>query len=123
VHSGKVVKSAPARAAKNGAYLGGFGVTVRIDRGGWLAARINTKTKNEMGQELFAHTSPVYVTVAGKGAFDVEAAQGLLRQVEEAQAAIRAQGRFSDPRAAAGVQALYEQAARDLRDKINRRAP
>jgi hypothetical protein len=122
VHNGKVVKSA-ASSADKGRYAARLAAEVRIEQGGWLAARIDAKAKNELDQVLFAHTSPVYLTVAGKGAFDVEAAQGLLKQVEEAQAAIRAQGRFSDPRAAARVQALYEQAARDLRDRINRRAP
>ena len=72
---------------------------MRVDEPGWFAVRIESTTKNELGQVLFAHSSPVYVEFAGKAAFDVEAAEALLKQVEEGQAAIAEQGKFSDPEA------------------------
>ncbi len=93
---------------------------MRVDGPAWFAARIDSTSKNELDQPLFAHTSPVYVAMGGKGVFDIDAARGLLQQVEEAQAAIRAQGRFRTPDAAARLLARYDEAAADLRARINR---
>ena len=45
----------------------------------------------------------------------------LLKQVEEAQATIKGRGHFSSADASKKVLALYDEAAQDLRDRINRR--
>jgi hypothetical protein len=94
---------------------------VRVEGSGWLAARIECKTHNELGQELFAHTAPIYVDMAGRPLFNVEAAQAMLQEIEMSQAAIRAQGKFSSPEATARLLALYEDGAKDLRERINQR--
>jgi hypothetical protein len=94
---------------------------IRLDEPVWFAARIESTAKNELEQQLFAHTSPVYVSYKGGGAFDVEAARALLKQVEEGQAAVRAQGRFSSPQAAARLLSLYEEAVRELNERIKQR--
>ena len=52
---------------------------------------------------------------------DVDAARGLLEQIEEAQGAIQGKARFSSPKARDGVLSLYDQAATDLRERIKRR--
>jgi len=93
---------------------------IRFDEPGWLAVRIESTTKNELGQVLFAHTSPIYVEYQGRNRFDIEAARGLLNQIEEGQAAIRAQGHFSTPEARNRILAMYDQAANDLRKRINK---
>jgi hypothetical protein len=94
---------------------------VLIDGPGWFALRIDGDTKNEFDKTLFAHTSPVYVNFKGKSVFDVDAALALLKQVEEGQAAVKARGHFSSPAAATKLLGLYDEAARDLRDRINAR--
>jgi hypothetical protein len=63
----------------------------------------------------------VYLTYKGRHIFDVDAALGLLKQIEEGQAAIKAHGSFSSPAAASKLLALYDEAAKDLRDRINAR--
>jgi hypothetical protein len=63
----------------------------------------------------------VYVTYKGKGVFDVDSALALLKQVEEGQGAIRACGRFSSPEASKKLLALYDEAAQNLRERINAR--
>lgn len=120
VHNGKVVAEQPA--GKGGvAYEARLQRAVRVDAPGWLAVRIEADARNELGQRLFAHSSPVYLDVADRRAFDLEAAEALLRQVEEGRAAIRSKGRFTSREAEANVLALYDEAVRDLKQRMERR--
>jgi hypothetical protein len=119
VHNGRVIKTAtPTGKAANTVE---FAEELRIDGPAWFALRIDGDTKNELDKTLYAHTSPVYVDYQGRGVFDVDAALGLLKQVEEGQAAIKSAGQFSRPEAAAKLLALYDDAVRDLRARINDR--
>jgi hypothetical protein len=119
IHNGKVVKT--QTPTSKDPYRARLEHEVRLDQPGWFAARIDSTNKNELDRLLYAHTSPVYVEYDGKRMLDVEAARGLLEQLEEAQAGIQGKGRFSSPKARAGVLALYDQAAADLRERIKRR--
>lgn len=118
IHNGKVVKT-EAAAGKN-PYRAKLIKQIRIDEPGWFAVRIDSTAKNELGQVLFAHSSPIYLEYQGKNRFDVEAARGLLKQLEEGQAAIRAQGNFSSQQTRDRILASYDQAANDLRKRINK---
>jgi hypothetical protein len=116
VHNGKVVRTvAPARQQPFRAKLTH---ACRIDAPGWFALRIASTAKNELGQQLFAHTSPVYADFKGRRRMDPEAALALLRLIEEGQAAIRGEGKFSSAEASQRVLALYDEAARELRQRI-----
>lgn len=120
VHNGKVV-FAQAADKKADHYESKLSRDLRIDAPGWLAARIDSATKNELGHALYAHSSPVYLDVAGRRIFDIEAAQALLRQIDEGRADIRARGRFSKPEAAEKLLALYDDASGDLKGRMSRR--
>jgi hypothetical protein len=122
IHNGRVVEAEASRGEGPG-YAARLVREVRIDRPGWLAVRIDAVARNELGQPLYAHSSPVYVDVGGKRVFEVEAARDLLRQVEEGRAEVRARGRFSTPQEAAKVIALYDRAAQELVARINQRGP
>jgi hypothetical protein len=116
VHNGKVIRRVvPSRRAPFGAELTH---SLRIDAPGWLALRIESAAKNELGQPLFAHTSPVYVDFQGRRVLNVDAALSLLRSLEEARGAIRGQGAFSSDAALQRVLTLYDEAAGDLRRRI-----
>jgi hypothetical protein len=119
IHNGKVLKTQTVQAKSP--YRARLVHEVRIDQPGWFAARIDSTTKNELNRPLYAHTSPVYVDFRGRGIFDVEAAQGLLKLIEEAQEAIRSQGRFSTRQTSSDLLALYNQGAEELRRRINQR--
>jgi hypothetical protein len=119
VHNGKVIRK--ERAEGKNVYHAKLAEEVRVEESGWFAVRIASTTKNELGYELFAHTSPVYVEVAGRPMFDVDAAHALLQQIESGQAAIEKQGKFSGPAAGTKLFALYADAATELREQINRR--
>jgi hypothetical protein len=60
------------------------------ERGGWLAARCVGRTvvpDRPAGQRVFAHTSPVYLAVAGQPpAVDREAVAGLVKHVDRTRA-------------------------------------
>ncbi len=120
VQNGKVVAT-QAAGKKDGSYATRLTGEFPVDRPGWFAVRIESQTKNELGQPLFAHSSPVYVELRGQQPFDVEAARELIRQLEESQVTIRTRGQFSSPQAAAKVLALYEEAARKLRSRMKKR--
>jgi hypothetical protein len=119
IHNGRVVKTEAGPA--DGAPRLRLTHEVLLEGPAWFAARIDGETKNELEKTLFAHTSPVYVAFQGRGVFDVEAAQGLLRYIEEGRADVQQRGRFSSAQASAQLLALYDEAARRLRDRINAR--
>jgi hypothetical protein len=120
VHNGKVIHSQTTEP-KNGGHVARLVRDVPLDQPGWFAVRIDSRTTNELGQRLFAHTSPVWVDVAGKRRFNLDAAQGLLRQLEEAIAEIRARGKFSSPQAREAILAIHNESVKDLKNRINRR--
>jgi hypothetical protein len=120
VQNGKVVQTERA-AKKDGGYAARLTREVRVDEPTWFAVRIESQTKNELDCRLFAHSSPVYVDLAGKPVFDVEAARALQRELEQARDAVRQRGRFSTPEARDNVLALYEQAEKDMVKRLNQR--
>jgi hypothetical protein len=120
VHNGKVVQEARS-ARKGGGYSARLTREVRVGEPGWFAVRVESKVRNELEQVLFAHSSPVYVDLEGRRRFDLDAAQALLKRIEEAQAAIAARGTFSGDRAKADLLAVYAAAADDLRERMKKR--
>lgn len=119
IHNGKVIRKERTEGKK--VYRTTLVEEVRVEESGWFAVRIESTTKNELGYQLFAHTSPVYVEMAGKSVFDVDAAQALLKQVEEGHAAIEKQAKFSEAATGTKLLALYQETAAELRERINRR--
>jgi hypothetical protein len=118
VHNGKVIRT--ENAVGRDSFACAFTHEMRVEAPGWFALRIDSQTKNELGAVLFAHTSPVYVTLAGKSILDVDAGLELLKQVEIGRAKIRQNGKFSAPAAQDKVLAMYDDAIKDLSDRINR---
>ncbi|HEV3145571.1 MAG TPA: CehA/McbA family metallohydrolase, partial [Gemmataceae bacterium] len=119
VQNGKVILSENAR--KSGDHFEArLEREVPVDGPCWLAVRIESDNKNELGQQLFAHSSPLYVEMAGQRLFDVESARTLLKQMEESRDDIRARGRFSNDSARAKLLGVYDEAIRLLTEQINR---
>jgi hypothetical protein len=120
IHNGKVVQEV-RQVKKDGGFSARLVRDVRVSEPGWFAVRIDGKGRNELGEVLFAHSSPCYVEFQGQRPFDLESARALLRRLEEAKGDITARGTFSSPAARTKLLALYEKAADDLRQRINRR--
>lgn len=121
IHNGKIVIMQTARKAG-----GGFEARAEFDfvcdTPGWFAVRVESDTKNEFGQQLFAHTSPVYVEMAGERLFDVESARELIKQMEKAQDDIRSRGKFSGDTVRDNLLSLYSDVIRDLAGQIRKRS-
>jgi len=68
---------------------------INIGKPCWLAARTppppvkdeatpaRKVAKNELGRDVFAHTSPVYVEIAGRAHFDSSVAAGILKEMQQ----------------------------------------
>src|SRR5262249_47364968 len=106
---------------KEAGYSASLEREVRVTEPAWFAVRIDAQERNELGHVLFAHSSPCYIEIQGIRPFDLDAAQALLRQLEEAKADITAKGSFSNAEARMKLLAIYDRAADDLRDRIKRR--
>lgn len=118
IRNGKVIKTQFAVASSNQAAMT---LDVRVDEPAWFAVRIDSNAKNEFDKTLFAHSSPVYVNFKGNGVFNLDDAVALLKQVEEGHATIKSKGHFSNADASKKLLALYDEAADDLRARINKR--
>lgn len=116
-----VVLKKQAAEMQDGVAMARLTHELRIEEPVWFAVRVESAATNELGQKLFAHTSPVYVDLGGRGVFDPEAARGLQRYLEEARADIRAKGKFSAAAAAEKIDALYDAAAAELAKRGNRK--
>ena len=75
---------------------------------------------NEYGRPLFAHTSPIYVQVAGKPVFVSEAAENLIAELHSCMVTIGRTGNFSSEAARDKVLAVYEAAREALEKKLGR---
>jgi hypothetical protein len=120
IRNGKVLATQKVEKT-DGGYTARLVREVRIDEPAWFAVRIESTKKNELGHQLFAHSSPVHVDLAGKGVLDPEAVQTLQRQLGAAREAITQRGRFSTPAARDRVLALYSQAEKDLLERARER--
>jgi hypothetical protein len=125
VYNGRVVAQVPTRA-EAGHFSATLKATFRVPAPGWLALRIPAilpytdrsaftgAGANLFGKALFAHTSAVYVDVAGRAVCLPEAIDQL---VAEAQAAIRlieARGAFADEAARERLLEVYRAAIAKL---------
>jgi hypothetical protein len=77
-----------------------------------------TAPLNEFGRELFAHTSPVYVTVAGRSVFLPEVARALLKKMKKSRALIADQGTFEDDLSKARVLDVHNEGIAALERRL-----
>jgi hypothetical protein len=118
IRNGEVVAHAATRRV-GGHYDAELKTTLEISQPCWLALRTPPQSVpddpdlkqatplNEFGRELFSHTSPVYVTVAGRKVFDPQIARELLEKMKKSRAMIVERGRFEDDLAKASVIDVY----------------
>lgn len=116
--NGKVIKSEPSRP-EAGHFVAEFRSPLNVDGPGWLALRLPPQPVkddpeltapvplNELGQPLFAHTSPIYLEVAGRRIFDSSAVRALITEMEESIEQINKQGQFADEEEKARVRSVY----------------
>jgi hypothetical protein len=123
VRNGEVVASERS-APRDGHFAASFTGAVDLPGPGWLALRappppVKEKPdpafpRSELGGALFAHTSPVYVEVAGRSQRDLEAVRGLLEEVRKAKGIVEKSAVFADAHERGHVLEIYDAAAATL---------
>ncbi len=71
-----------------------------------------------MGEALFAHTSAIYLDVAGRPSLDREADLALIAAMEESLRTIRARSRFDNDQQRAEVIGIYNDGIEQLRGRL-----
>lgn len=88
---------------------------IEIRESGWLSLRLPlTAGKNEFGRPLFAHTSPIYVEVAGKRIFRAEVADALRREMQDSMVTIKTKGTYKNDGELQGVLGVYRRGIEGL---------
>ncbi|HVT73706.1 MAG TPA: CehA/McbA family metallohydrolase [Lacunisphaera sp.] len=133
VQDGRVVREAPCRPV-GGHFEAELEADVPVAQSGWLALRIDPiqpyeirsrysgRGINVLGKAIFAHTSPVYVSVAGRPVCDRAAVVVLRDRVDAALKRIEEGGTFASEAERAGIRRLYVE-ARDSLDALLASAP
>lgn len=138
IQNGKIVQSAPSRAV-GGHFEAEIDLSLVIDAPSWLALRVaggsldsdgavvlppglpargSGDGKNEMGEAVFAHTSPVYIELGGRRVFRPEAAKALVADMESALQQIPAKGQFASDVQREEVLKIYRDGIRSLQQRL-----
>ncbi len=129
VRNGTVVSTSASRS-EGGHFVAALDLRLPIDAPAWLALRTppppvegdpelqEAVAANEFGGRLFAHTSPIYVQMAGRGVFDTDIAQGLVQQMKSDTKKIEAQAVFDDEAQRRQVLRVYEEAIGVLEKRL-----
>ncbi|MBX7165888.1 MAG: CehA/McbA family metallohydrolase [Pirellulales bacterium] len=132
VQNGRVVQHADA-VSEGAHFLAMLDSTIDVDAPSWLALRVRPPSvdgnpestvpigKNEFGGDLFAHTSPIYIDLAGKGPFDEPTARRLIAQMKSDWEQIQAVARFGDRAQRERVGQVYQEAIETLQRRLAER--
>ena len=137
IRNGQVVHRAPSRAVE-GHFEAELNFRLTLDASSWLALRVTggsldssgavavpvqlpvrgSGPKNEMGETPFAHTSPVYVELGGKGIFIPDAARSLVTDLAAALTAILSKAAFDRDTQREEVLQIYRDSIAGLRHRL-----
>lgn len=129
VRNGEVIGDSTSEPA-GGHFEAELTTELSIDSPCWLALRTppppvegdpalsEPVPRNELGRDLFAHTSPVYVRVDGEQHFEREAAESLLDELKSDTALITRQAEFANEDERARVLRIYKEGQAALRKRL-----
>ena len=133
VFNGSVVGSAPSRPV-GGHFEASLDCDIDCASPGWLALRTPPPPleddpslqepvgQNEFGRDLFAHTSPVYVEIAGVSHFDASVAGELLAEMESNQEFISQNANFADSQERERVLDVHRDGIAALKARLDKQA-
>jgi len=104
--NGNVVAS---RSFEQGSHEGTIESDVPATADGWLAARLFSDARDSFAQPVFAHTSPIYVTVGRTGEEKIAAARWLDQSIERSLEWVNKKGRFYNDSQRAEVVDLFRE--------------
>ncbi|HIE98238.1 MAG: CehA/McbA family metallohydrolase [Fuerstiella sp.] len=118
IQNGNVIGGVDAKP-DGGHYTAELNDTVLLNEPCWLAARTPIEgSKNEFGQPIYAHTSPIYVDFQGRRPFRTEVALELIGDIEDSLQSIREKASFANDSELQSVMGVYRSGIRILRQKI-----
>ena len=118
VHNGSVIHAVDARRFA-GHHEAPLEFALKVTEPGWIALRIPTgAARNEFDKPLFAHTSPIYIDVAGKHIFRTDVARGLLAEMEQSRDFVAGKGLFADSQEKDAVLSVYRESIAMLKKRI-----
>jgi hypothetical protein len=129
IRNGEIVGKAATHNAA-GHFEADLKMTLNIDRPCWLALRTPSPSVendpelreaaplNELGRELFSHTSPVYVTIGGRGVFARDVARGLLDKMRRSRSQVVELGKFDDDISKGRVLDVYDDGIAVLEQRL-----
>ena len=118
IYNGKVAHQVAAEQ-EQGYYFADLRHELAIDKPGWVALRIPLDTgPTELGRRLFAHTSPIYVEVAGQRLFDQQVAREMIDEIKNSMKVINDRGVFATAIERERVMAVYRAALAELERRI-----
>lgn len=118
IHNGSVVHTVAARQS-DGHFVADLNYSLRVEGPGWLVLRIpQAAGENELGKPLFAHTSPIYVTLDGQRLFRPDVARGLVAEMEASQKQVREKATFANADEREAVLRVYREASAALKAQI-----
>ncbi len=113
IHNGKVVFNQASQFA-NDHHQAILNHTLEVKEPGWLALRISSNNESEFEYPLFAHTSPIYIEIAGENRTDRKAVQSLIDEMKQSIETIRAKGVFQTKQEQENVLNVYTRAIEQL---------
>lgn len=118
VYNGKVVHRVAAEAER-GYFFADMRHGLEITEPGWFALRIPANVgKTELDRPLFAHTSPIYVELAGQSIFREEVARDLIKEMQESMQSIQQKATFANDGERQAVLNVYRAGIRTLQDRL-----
>lgn len=129
VRNGAVVHEVPARSA-GGHFEAEMELELPVAEPGWLALRVPPEMPysirsrytgrgvNILGKAVFAHTSPVYVTLAGRSLSDPAAVAQLIARLDTALRTVETHGSFRDEAGRDSIRRIYLEARTALQKGI-----
>lgn len=118
VHNGSVVAS-KASSPVAGHFEAELTCPLQVDEPGWIALRVNSQQKNELGGSIFGHTSAVYVELAEKSIFKPEVAKELIADMHESIRAIQEKAVFTDEQQRERVLDIYREGIATLTKRLS----
>jgi len=129
ISNGRVVETQSSRAVGDH-YEAEFALELPVGEPCWLAVRTppppvkddpslqHPVPKNELGRDLFSHSSAIYVEVAGRSHFDETVARELLAQMKANREAIAENATFADDQERARVLDVHSDGIAVLEKRI-----
>jgi hypothetical protein len=118
VHNGSVVAD-KASCPVGGHFEAELTCPLQVDESGWIALRVNSQQKNELGGSVFGHTSAVYIEMAKKNIFKPEVAKELIADMHESIRAIQNKAIFADEQQRDRVLDIYREGIAKLTKRLN----